>query len=87
MTEEKSKKAVEKFGDMFKEFGEAVTEIFDDSELGDKAKEFSDSLVNSAKAFGARFKDEDVKDKFKDVGKAAQEFGKSVSDFFKENKK
>jgi hypothetical protein len=29
---------------------------------------------------GDRFKDEEVKQKFKDVGKAAEDFGKSVAD-------
>ena len=43
-------------------------------------------IIKSTKAFGNRFKDEDVKGKFRDVGKAAQDFGKSVADTFKEDK-
>ena len=51
-----------------------------------KAKEFAESASESAKVFGNRFKDEDVKDKFRDVGKAAEDFGKSVADCFKKEK-
>jgi hypothetical protein len=34
-TKGKDKNPAEKFGDMFKEFGEAISEIFNDPELGD----------------------------------------------------
>ncbi|HUV75182.1 MAG TPA: hypothetical protein VMW00_00855 [Dehalococcoidales bacterium] len=86
--EDKSNKktATENFSEMFKTFGDAVSEIFDDPKLKEKAKEFADSAAKSAKIFGSRFKDEEVKDKFRDVGKAAQDFGKSVADCFKADK-
>lgn len=86
--EEKSDKkmTVENFGEMFKAFGDAISEIFDDPKLKEKAKEFAESATESAKIFGSRFKDEEVKDKFRDVGKAAQDFGKSVVDCFKAGK-
>jgi len=80
------KSSAENFGDMLKEFGNAVAEIFNDPELKNKAKEFGESAKESAKTFAARFKDEEVKEKFKDVGKAAQNFGESVSDYFKQDK-
>ena len=44
------------------------------------------NAAESAEAFGSRFKDEDVREKFRDVGKAAQDFGKSVADYFKADK-
>ena len=73
---------------MFKAFGQAVSEIFDDPELREKAKEFTESATKSAKTFGSRFKDDDVKAKFRDVGKAAEDFSKSITDRFKkENRK
>ena len=85
--EKTSKKtAAENLGEMFRIFGDAVSEIFDDPKLKEKAKEFADSAAESAKIFGSRFKDEEVKDKFRDVGKAAQDFGKSVADCFKADK-
>ena len=75
----------ESLGELVKEFGDAVSKIFDDPELKKKAKDFGDSAVKSAKLFGKRFKDEEVKTKFRDVGKAARDFGSSVSDYFKED--
>ena len=81
----KGKGPGENLGELVKEFGDAVSKIFDDPELKKKAKEFGDSAVKSAKLLGSRFKDEEVKDKFKDVGKAAKDFGSSVSDYFKED--
>jgi hypothetical protein len=82
----KDKSPIESFGDMVKEFGEAIGKIFSDPELKKKAKEFAKSAEDSAKAFGKRFRDEEVKDKFKDFGKAARNFGESVSDYFKDGK-
>ena len=71
---------------MFKAFGQAVSEIFNDPGLKEKAKEFTESAPDSAKTFADRFKDEDVRDKFRDIGKAAEEFGKSISNCFKKDK-
>ncbi len=81
----KEKSPGENLGKLVKEFGDAVSKIFDDPELKKKAKDFGDSAVKSAKLFGKRFKDEEVKNKFKDVGKAARDFGDSVADHFKED--
>jgi len=80
------KAATDNFGEMFKAFGEAIGEIFDDPKLKEKAREFAESAADSAKVFGSRLKDEEVKAKFGDVGKAAQDFGKSVVDCFKASK-
>jgi len=84
--EETHKTATESFGEMFRAFGDAISEIFEDPKLKEKAKEFAEGAVESAKIFGSRFKDEEVIVKFRDVGKAAQEFGKSVTDCFKSDK-
>ncbi len=82
----KAKSPVESFGDMIKEFGEAVSKIFDDPELKSKAREFAKSTEDSAKTFGKRFKDEGVKEKFRDFREAASSFGSSVSDYFKNDR-
>lgn len=82
----KDKSPVESFGDMVKEFGEAVSEIFNDPALKKKAKEFAKSAEDSAKTFGKRFKDEKVKDRFNDFKEAAHDFGSSVSESFKSDK-
>jgi len=68
---------------MMRAFGDAVNEIFNDPELKEKVKQFADGAVGSAKAMGDRFRDEDVKQKFADLGKAAEEFGRSLQDCFK----
>lgn len=80
------KQAVENFAEMFKVFGQAISEIFNDPALKEKAKEFTESTSSSARTFASRFKDEEVKDKFRDVGKAAQVFGRSIADSFRDNK-
>jgi len=38
----------ENFSDMFKSFGEAISEIFNDPELKEKAREFGKSAAKSA---------------------------------------
>ncbi len=86
LEEETQKTATENFGEMFRAFGDAMSEIFEDPQLKEKAKEFAEGAVESAKIFGSRFKDEEVRAKFRDIGKAAQEFGKSVTDCFKSDK-
>ena len=80
------KQAGEAFAEMFRAFGNAVSEIFDDPELKEKAKEFGRSAVKSAETFGSRFKDDDVRARFREVGKAAQDFGKAVADHFRADK-
>jgi len=80
------KQAGEAFAEMFRAFGDAVSEIFDDPELKEKAKEFGRSAVKSAETFGSRFKDDDVKARFREVGKAAEEFGKVVANHFRADK-
>ena len=83
--EEKSdkKQTVDSFAEMFRAFGQAISEIFNDPELKEKTKEFTESASGSAKTLVNRIKDEDVKNKFRDVGKAAEEFGQSIADCFK----
>jgi len=83
----KSKNPAESFSELIKDFGDAVGKIFDDPELKKKAKEFGDSAVKSAKHFGSRFKDEEVRGKFRGVGQAARDFGNSVSEYFKDGDK
>jgi uncharacterized protein len=78
------KQTADSFAEIFRTFGQAMGEVFDDPELKDKAKEFADTATDSAKTLANKFKDEDVKAKFRDVGKAAEEFGKNIEDFFKQ---
>lgn len=90
MTEEKKskgKEAADNFLAIFKEFGDALAEMFDDPELKKKAREFGQSAVDSFKTFGDRFKDEEVRKRFRNVGEAAQRLGQNMADFFKVEKK
>ena len=81
------KKATDNFAEMFHSFGDALAQIFDDPKLKEQAKEFGKTAADSAKVFASRFKDEDVKKKFCEAGIAAEEFGKSVKESFKEKRK
>jgi hypothetical protein len=90
MTEENQeykKEIIESFTALFTTFGKAVGDIFNDPELKKKAKEFAESASASANSLVDRLKEDDVKEKFRDVGKAAEQFGKSVADCFKNEKK
>lgn len=84
--ESTQKSGLEHFNEMVRAFGDALSEIFNDPRLKDKARELGDTAVESAKTFGSRFKDEEVKEKFRAAGKAAEDFGKSVADYFKAGK-
>ena len=78
------KKAAEDFGKIMKTFGETVSQIFNDPQLREKAKEFSQTVMDSAaRVIDSRIKDAEVKAKFREVGKAAQTLGKTITDNFK----
>lgn len=76
-----STKVVDSFGEIFTQFGDAVGQIFDDPKLKSEAQKFTKHAVASAKRFGTRFKDKEVKEKFNEVGKAASKFGKNVKEY------
>ena len=80
------KQVIDSFAEIFTSFSQAISEIFNDPALKEKAKEFADSASTSAKTMASRFRDEEVKARFRDVGKAAQAFGKSAADSFKDEK-
>jgi len=79
--------AAEKFGNMMRTFGDTLGEIMEDPELRKKAREFAQSAVDAAaKLANSKIKDDEVKGKFRSVGKAAQDLGKSLEDNFKPEK-
>ena len=55
--------------------------------FGDIFESFGAAAKESARTLGSRFKDEEVKARFREVGKAAQDFGRRVADVVKEDKK
>ena len=79
-----NKKAAETLGEMIRKFGLSVGEIFDDPEVKEKAKEFAESVVDAAARVGqSKVKTEDVRARFRNVGKAAQTLGNSLDKHFK----
>ncbi len=81
------KDAIKDFKKIFEEFGDAISEIFNDPKLKKEAKNFGNSAVNSVKTFVERFKDEDVKRQFRQMGKAANRFGKKMEKIAKDTAK
>ncbi len=77
--DENQAKLTDSFCRIFTSFGQALSEILNDPELKAKAKEFGASAAASANTFASRFKDDEVKEKFEEVGKAAQEFGNGIA--------
>jgi hypothetical protein len=78
MSNKKQKTAGDELGETFSEFGRAMSEIFNDPKLKSKAKDFSKSFADSAEIFVKKFKDEEVKNRFRKMGQAAQRFGKKM---------
>jgi len=78
-SKEEYKKIPEALNQLFTSFGETLSEIFDDPELKSKARELGSGAAASASLFASRFKDEDVRQKFQQVGEAARQFGTSVA--------
>ena len=81
--EQNDRSASDSLEQMFTAFGQAIGEIFKDPELKAKAKELGDAATVSMETLGRRFKDEEVREKFRQAGDAAEEFGRSVSDYFR----
>lgn len=84
MIKKDDKGAAENFAEIFKEFGGALAEVFDDPKLKEKAREFGRSAVDSAKTLGGRFKDEEVRSRFRQAGRAAERFGENITEYFKD---
>lgn len=81
--EQADRSATDSLEQMFTAFGQAIGEIFNDPDLKAKAKELGDAASVSMDSLGRRFKDEEVREKFRQAGDAAEDFGRSVSDYFK----
>ena len=72
---------------MFVALGDAFAEVFNDPELKAKAREFGEAATESATQLGRRFKDEDVKNRFRQAGEAAEVFGRSLSEYFRSDRR
>lgn len=84
MAKDNKKTNADRFGEIFGKFSEAVGEIMDDPELRKKAREFSKTAIDAAaRVVEKRVKDEEVRTKFRNVGKAAETLSKSLEENFK----
>jgi hypothetical protein len=83
---QKNKSATENLAAMADALGSAMSQIFNDPKLREKAADLGKAVKESALTLGDRFKDEEVRAKFREAGKAAQAFGKSVTDMLNEDK-
>jgi ribosomal-protein-alanine N-acetyltransferase len=78
-----AKKDAESLGKMIRSFGETISEIFEDPEVRQKAKAFSQSVIDSAaKVVESKVRKEEAKKKFRDAGRAAQSLGKTLVQHF-----
>jgi ribosomal-protein-alanine N-acetyltransferase len=82
-TKDATRKAAETLGKMLKDFGNTVGEIFEDPEVKENAKKFAESVTDAAaKVIEAKVKDDEIKTRIKNVGKAAQTLGSSLEKHF-----
>jgi hypothetical protein len=78
------KTTAETLGEMLRTFGNTISEILDDPEVKEKGIEFAESVVDAAtKVAQSKVKSEEVRARFRNVGKAAQTLGSSLDKHFK----
>jgi hypothetical protein len=83
-----TKTAAETLGNMLKTFGNTMSEILDDPKVKESARQFASSVVDStAKVVESKIKAEELRRKFRNVGKAAQTVGNSVESHFQSQTK
>ena len=76
--------SAERFAELFGKFSEAIGEIMEDPELRKKAREFSRTAIDAAaRVVESKVRDEEMRSKFRNVGKAAETLSKSLEENFK----
>jgi len=82
-TEQDLKKVSETMGKMFRKFADNVGEIFDDPDVKAKARALAESVVDAAAKVGqSKVTGEEMRAKYRNVGKAAQTLGNSLEKHF-----
>ncbi len=77
------KKAAEALGEMMRKFGNSIGEILEDPKVKESAKEFASVVADAAaRVAEKKIKAEEMRRKFRNVGKAAQTLGSSVEAHF-----
>jgi len=78
-----AKKDAEDLGKMIRSFGNTIAEIFEDPEIREKAKDLSQSIIDSAaRVVESKIRNQQSKAKFRDAGRAAQSLGKTLVEHF-----
>ncbi len=78
-----TKTTSETFKELLQTFGDSISEIMDDPEVKEKAKAFAESVVDAAAKVGqSKVKNEEMRAKYRNVGKAAQTLGNSLDKNF-----
>lgn len=81
--EQDMKKVTEAMGKMFRTFADNVGEILDDADVKAKAKALAESMVDAAAKVGqSKVTDEEMRAKYRNVGKAAKTLGASLEKHF-----
>jgi len=82
-TEQDMKKISEAMGKMFRTFADNVGEILDDPDVKAKARALAESMVDAAAKVGqSKVTNEEMRAKYRDVGKAAKTLGASLEKHF-----
>ncbi|HEX7474466.1 MAG TPA: hypothetical protein VF318_00760 [Dehalococcoidales bacterium] len=75
--------AAEIVGSMFKDFGNTISEILEDPELKEKAKDLASALAEAAmKVAEEKVTDQEVRSKLRNVGKATRMLGEKLEKHF-----
>ena len=81
---QETKETAKKVGEILKAFGSTVSEILETPEVKLKATEFAESVVDAVvKTSQKKVKDEEVRARVRDVGKAAKTLGATIEKHFK----
>ncbi len=77
------KKAAEALGEMMRKFGNSIGEILEDPKVKESAKEFASVVADAAaRVAEKKIKAEEMRRRFRNVGKAAKTLGSSVEEHF-----
>ncbi len=80
-----TKTAAEVLGGLFKDFGKTMSEILEDPQLSEKAKEFAKAVTEATvKVAESKVKGEELRSRIRNVGKAARVLGENLEKHFKD---
>jgi len=79
------KNAAEIVGSLLKDFGNTISDIFEDPELREQTRKYAEAVVEAAmKSAEKKVKDQEMRSKLRNVGKAAHMLGEKLEKHFSE---